>query len=243
MLNDAYAIPSPPQNMMDDVAGRPTSPEQHFEMGRRLRRRVEILCALKPGESVLDLGCGCGRVAAHFAADFDGPYHGLDIVAPMIDWCRANITRPNFQFHHADLDNTRYRGGAGDAAAFTFPFADASFDVVFAFSLFTHLLPPAARRYTGEIARVLRPGGRALLTFFLYMDLLPVVTSAFPYKLDGCRIASREAPEAVVAYDETTAAAMVTMSDLQLFAVHKGAWSTGEGDWPVQDTIVAVRPA
>ena len=42
-----------------------------------------------------------------------------------------------------------------------------SFDVVILTSVFTHMLPAGLAEYTGEIAAVLRPGGRVLVTMFL----------------------------------------------------------------------------
>src|SRR5687767_15011180 len=75
----------------------------------------------------------------------------------------ANIggVRPDFQFDWLDVGNTQYNTRSSRAAsAVRFPDDDASFDFVFATSVFTHLLPDAAARYLAESRRVLRPGGR-----------------------------------------------------------------------------------
>jgi SAM-dependent methyltransferase len=48
-----------------------------------------------------------------------------------------------------------------------FPYTDARFDLVFLFSVFTHMMPDDTSNYLQQIARVLKPGGRCLATFFL----------------------------------------------------------------------------
>jgi len=53
-----------------------------------------------------------------------------------------------------------------DASDYRFPYDDASFDVVSAASVFTHMLPEAAERYF-RTARVLKRGGRAVFSCFL----------------------------------------------------------------------------
>src|SRR5665213_183998 len=142
-------IPLPPQKFIDAVAGGPVHSAGHVEVGRQLHTLVKERCCVLPEDEVLDLGCGCGRIAVHFTASQRGEYHGLDIMNPMVEWCRAQITTrfPNFHFHHADLENTLYRGGTENAATFKFPFSDSKFNVVFATSLFTHLLPDSATNY------------------------------------------------------------------------------------------------
>ncbi len=55
-------------------------------------------------------------------------------------------------------------------AEYQLPLADASIDMALAFSLFTHLNQPDAAWYFREMARVIKPGGCALFTFFLLDD-------------------------------------------------------------------------
>src|SRR5262249_36838661 len=53
------------------------------------------------------------------------------------------------------------------SASYAFPFPDSSFDVVYAASLFTHLLPDETANYFHQCRRVLRPAGRCLFSCFL----------------------------------------------------------------------------
>lgn len=98
------------------------------------------------GARVLDFGCGAGRVLRHFADEVgdDGELHGVDIDRPSIDWLREHASPP---FHVACVDE-----------APRLPHADGSLDVVYAFSVFTHLVEHWAG-WLLELRRVLTPGG------------------------------------------------------------------------------------
>jgi 2-polyprenyl-3-methyl-5-hydroxy-6-metoxy-1,4-benzoquinol methylase len=51
------------------------------------------LCGLKPHAQVLEVGCGCGRIAtslASYLAD-SGGYVGFDVAEPLINWCREEM--------------------------------------------------------------------------------------------------------------------------------------------------------
>jgi SAM-dependent methyltransferase len=115
------------------VSGR-----EHIAIGKELFSTILDKCSIRPADTVLDIGCGCGRIATPLADYLDwGIYDGIDIVLPMVELCRQNITplHPQFTFHHADLTNTLYSATGSPASAYVFPFRDERFDVVFATSV------------------------------------------------------------------------------------------------------------
>lgn len=122
--------------------------------------------AAAPGPLVLDVGCGCGRIARFLVAVPGLRYVGFDIMRPSIEWCRRELeplAGGRFAFHHVDAFSRHYnpRGRLAPGEV-RFPVADGTVDLAFGASLFTHLLEPDARHYLRETRRALRPAGRAL---------------------------------------------------------------------------------
>ena len=241
--------PLPPQEFMDAVAGQPTTEQMHIAVGKQIHGLVVQHCRLGDNARILDIGSGCGRVACRFMGEVSGEYHGIDVVLPMVEWCRANISSrdSHFHFHHADLGNTLYQGGRGDAAGYEFPFPADNFETIFAASVFTHLVPASANQYAREICRVLKPGGRALLTFYLLNDawrqkiLAGATVLRFPFEGDGYRTFSIESPEGVIAYEERDALHMLVAAGLQVEHVSLGAWSGNTDSWTGQDAILVTK--
>ena len=70
------------------------------------------LVGLAPDGSILDVGCGAGRIAIPLTRYLSqhGRYVGFDVISDAIEWCRANITSRcrNFEFHHLDRRTKRF---------------------------------------------------------------------------------------------------------------------------------------
>lgn len=147
--------PMPPAELVVLVSG--PSRAWFSERGRSDAAAFRALAArhgadVDAGLDVLDFGCGAGRIARWLAADViaaGGAFHGSDLNPRLATWCAANLP------------------GTYRANRLQPPLANAagSLDLVYAHSVLTHLTEATARAWLGEIARVLRPGGLALLTF------------------------------------------------------------------------------
>jgi SAM-dependent methyltransferase len=222
-------------------------------IGREFRRYFVEVAGLKPADRVLDVGCGIGRMAVPLTDYLTaGEYHGFDIVKKGIDWCQSRITPrfPNFHFQHSDVYNRHYNsGGTIQARAYRFPFGDASFDFVFLTSVFTHMLAPDLERYLAEIARVLKPGGRCLATFFLLNEesrrLIAQDRSALDFKHrrdDGCLTISERDPEEAIAYDEVLILNLFEKHNLEVLQpIHYGSWSGRPRFLSYQDIVLATK--
>ena len=238
------SVPVPPPEFRSLVSGDPTtSEEDHTKIGRALFEMIKAGCDLKPSSAVLDIGCGCGRIATHMGSYLTkGTYHGVDIVKPMVDWCATEITSryPNFHFHHADLRNTLYSANGRTADSYVFPFPDGMFDVIFATSVFTHLVPDSARQYLNETARMLKPRmGLALLSFFLLSENRPRRTmNGKLYQCDGFNVIDKANPEHVVVYEESIARQMIEAAGLKIKRFDCSAPSDNPEDWSTQDIFV-----
>jgi ubiquinone/menaquinone biosynthesis C-methylase UbiE len=106
-----------------------------------------LLPALRPGMSLLDVGCGPGSITRGFAERLaPGRVVGLDLSEETLASARRDAAERG-------LDNLRYEAGS----VYALPYEDASFDVVYAHQVLQHLREPSAA--LREMLRVLRPGG------------------------------------------------------------------------------------
>ena len=209
------------------------------------------LCHLTPADSVLDIGCGIGRMAVPLTRylSSQGRYEGFDIIRDGIRWCSREITPrfPNFRFQHVDVHNSNYNpGGRLAAEEFQFPYPDCSFDVAFAASVFTHMLPAATTAYLREIARVLKPKGRCLLTFFIAGAAVDpaaeTFTTAFPYRLGTHWVRDLRKPEIAVCHEEDFALTALHEARLQLVPpIRYGSWTGHADSLSFQDIVIASR--
>src|SRR5262245_55493090 len=121
-----------------------------------LRRKTVDLANIAPGERVLDVGCGPGRLAI-LAAALAGPTGavcGIDPSPEMVEVARRNAARTDIV--------VRFEVGVIEAL----PFPDGDFDVVLS-SLMLHHLPDALkRRGLAEVRRTLKPAGRVVAVDF-----------------------------------------------------------------------------
>lgn len=152
-------------------------------------------------ESVLDFGCGCGRMARQLLQQNPRPrrYVGVDIHRGMIEWCQKNLTPqdPNFQFFHHDVYAPVYAPRNSLQLAQPLPVADGQTSLVIAHSVFSHLFRTQTEYYLRELARILSPGGVAFTSWFFFDR------ESFPFLREGpfCLFASEVDPTQAVIYD------------------------------------------
>ena len=111
---------------------------------------VLALLAVKPGERVLDIGCGNARDIVRIA-ELGGEVVGVDISAGMVTAARQELER---------MGKNGIVLQVGDATRLDFP--DASFDKVLCSEVIEHI--PDAPRALEEIRRILKPGGSLVLS-------------------------------------------------------------------------------
>jgi SAM-dependent methyltransferase len=147
-------LPLPPASLRAQIGPRHAdaafflrSGKQHADLVRNVLREqgaeIEDLGAL------LDWGCGCGRVLRQWSGLPVARVFGCDINPKMVQWCAANLD-------FAEVSVTELEP--------PLPYADSTFDLIYAFSVFTHLSEQLQQEWMSECLRVLRPGGYLLIS-------------------------------------------------------------------------------
>jgi arsenite methyltransferase len=131
--------------------------------------------ALRPGETVLDLGSGAGFDAFLAARDVGGSGRviGVDMTPEMLERARRNATAGGY-------GNVEFREGRIEAL----PLDDASVDCVISNCVIN--LVPDKRAVYREVARVLRPGGRVVVSDVVLDAPLPVAVADSVAAFTGC---------------------------------------------------------
>ena len=154
---DGWPLPLPPL-IFDVIGSRWTS--VYYDSGALITSDLETQLAwigrpLHSFGSVLDFGCGCGRLIRHMREYTDADLYGSDYNPHLVAWCRAHL--PFGAFHTNRLHPPLL-------------FEAGAFDLVYARSVFTHLTGNLQRAWVQEFRRVLRPG--SVLCFTTHGALL-----------------------------------------------------------------------
>jgi SAM-dependent methyltransferase len=250
-LDEEERLLTPPRRLWVN----PDDPTNHYLRWQwEFFAYLTLLARVERTSSVLELGCGHGRTARGLLAYLRSPgtYVGLDVNRLRIEDAQGRISSrwPNFQFHWADVQNADDNPAGRAVGSYRFPVADESCDVVYAASLFTHLLPDEAARYLTETRRVLRPAGRCLFSVFVLDHYRGPGTTISPfYEFDarfgsetGVAVRDPARPHEVIAYSLERLRELIEASRLRIDQVVPGLWSESPG-WAVneQDLLVLVR--
>lgn len=115
-------------------------------MQRLLRKnRVDITGF----RSVLDFGCGCGRVLREFFSVSPASLFGCDYNPKLVAWCADHLYCADFRVNAFSPPS---------------PYNDGEFDFIYAVSVFTHLPFTVQQAWLEELHRILLPGGLLLVT-------------------------------------------------------------------------------
>ena len=142
----AAGLPVPPARLRAQVGPAHADAAFFLRTGRTQADLIRSLVreggsSVEDLEAILDFGCGCGRVLRHWGELPRTRVFGCDIDPRMVQWCDANL--PFAVVSVNDL-------------APPLPYADSAFDLVYAFSVFTHLSVQLQHAWMRDCLRVLR---------------------------------------------------------------------------------------
>ncbi|MGI0015877.1 MAG: class I SAM-dependent methyltransferase, partial [Nitrososphaera sp.] len=221
--------------------------------GERFLRYFIGYGGLTPEQRVLDVGSGIGRMAVALTGFLDkgGSYEGFDTVDFGVAWCKRRISSryANFSFRFVDIYNKAYNPeGKLKPSQYKFPYKDQEFDFVILTSVFTHMRSQDMQNYLSEVARVLKNGGRCLITFFLLnaesLELLRAGKADlnFVHETENSLSVDSDTPEGGIAFYEDFVRELYEKNGLSIKApIHYGSWCRRERVLDFQDIIIAVK--
>ncbi len=209
------------------------------------------LADLAEGDTVVEIGSGIGGNATALYRRFGDriAYRGFDVVRLGVTWCRQHFARlsQRYQFVHSNIYNSFYNPqGRTNPADYVFPYDDASADLAFANSVFTHMQPPEVAHYIHESGRIVRPGGLIWFTFFILDDdseaqiAAGQSTYSFRHPQGDCRVENQTQPDLAVAYSAAWVERVLGDAGFEVRAIEPSSWR-GRPASEFQDIVVAVR--
>jgi SAM-dependent methyltransferase len=137
--------------------GRAVGDEESFDLIGRMELSLLVAEGLEKKATIVDFGCGIGRLAVHLVPWLEGGhYTGIDISDTMLVRARERIARavpaPTCRVSWHKQTDPRFPPGVENA------------DVIVAFSVFTHMEHEDAYAYLKSALGVVRPGGRFLFS-------------------------------------------------------------------------------
>jgi SAM-dependent methyltransferase len=153
-MREADGLPLPPARLRAQVGPLHADAEFFLESGRHNADLIRDLL----GESgspfeelgaLLDWGCGCGRVLRHWSGLQGTRVYGCDIDQRMVDWCNEHLP---------------FAEVAVNELSPPLPYDESTFDLIYAFSVITHLSKELQDSWVQECRRVLKPGGSLLFS-------------------------------------------------------------------------------
>jgi SAM-dependent methyltransferase len=162
--------------------------------------------ALTPSDVVLDFGCGWGRIIRYFIRDVQPEnLWGIDVNEMAIETCRQTNRWSNFERVNALPPS---------------PFGDGTFNLVYAFSVFSHLSEESHLAWLDEFERILQPGG------------VFISTTGDRGLIEACADWARRDPKLLAAWQKQ-AAKSFSPSDEWLAAYDRGEYCFSPGDTPL----------
>jgi ubiquinone/menaquinone biosynthesis C-methylase UbiE len=139
---------------LDEAMSRAVGGGGYEHIGQ-IEAAIVNYAGLRDGNSLIDLGCGSGRLASALGKEMSIDYCGTDVVKSLLEYAKKKSPK-NYKF----ILNR----------ALNIPLPDDSSDMATAFSVFTHLLHHESYIYLEDLRRVVRPGGIVIFSFLEFAE-------------------------------------------------------------------------
>jgi len=146
-----------------------------FEAAGAIQFCLLVQSGLQKNDTIVDVGCGSGRLAFTLKEFLTGKYIGTDIAPDLYKYAEKICNRADWKF--------------SEAPGLTIPLPDDSADFICFFSVFTHLLHEETYKYLEDARRVIKPGGKIIFSFLEFA--IPCHWDIFRGNLDNVYRADR----------------------------------------------------
>lgn len=209
---------------------------------------------------VLDFGCGIGRVLVASMKVDPKPAEivGMDIMPPVIDFCRTNIqpafANTTFELLSDSNDHyDRFIDGTERKSKETMVEAYRDyFDAGYAFSVFTHVARADFASLLKFVGDMIAPGGRFLFTCFnltqFSRHMIANEQAVFPFSqskfVDNGEVFYGHEPDPLgfIAFDKALLESMVWEAGLVITTIEYGCWMGGAIGNSLHDMVVVTKP-
>jgi SAM-dependent methyltransferase len=243
------------KNIRGDAAkGRLAGPRRPQEIGALNFNSIIENLPLRRDYAVLDFGCGIGRTSVYLADFFNegGSVVGSDIVPGWIQFCQEQFAQafPNATFFCVKANHPHFDDAANETMGAT-PVIDeeqffkkyhAAFDMVAAFSVFTHFDPTMTAHYLEYLRAVTKLSGHLFLTWFLDHPCNPAESRLGPNE----NFRDRDGKLRFAIFSLSAVADLARNTGLAIECISYGYWR----NWPPNalkgqhgQDIVILRPA
>ncbi len=194
---------------------------------------------LNRNSAAVEIGPGAGRLSVAVAGVLEGgTLQAFDVDQSAIDFCKKNITA---RYPHADFILVNERNTVYNPTGTTTPQEGAiaattgSKDFAYCWSVFTHFAEKDFQTYLNEFARILKPGGSAVFSIFLYQP--GKMNREFFHMGGGFWTSNPAKPEAAIAVERAIFEDMVHKAQFRSLSII----NRDKGPIGKQDIAVVVR--
>ncbi|ADL50249.1 class I SAM-dependent methyltransferase [Clostridium cellulovorans] len=227
--------------------------DDYFNLGKSQAEEIINWLNIKPVDKILDLGCGCGRIAIHFLdyLNEEGKYIGIDNNKELLSYCSENISavKENFYFQFLDVYNGAYaKEGKLKVQEIKLPIERSSIDSVILWSVFTHMYIDDINSYLKESNRVLKENGTIIVALNIINDFSKKqmeegkAVLKMKYSVDdySCTL-DRDTPESGFGHSEDKIKELFWNNNFIIREIKYGSWCCGQIGGEFHDCIIAQK--
>ena len=203
-----------------------------YLIGNEIVELIKVHTNYKNDETILDAGCGDGRVASTLLrSNFKGKYYGFDINKRRLKELRIIFKNNlNINFTYVDIYHSYYnRKGNINPEEFVYPYDNCSSGLIIYNSIFSHQKISVIKHNLIEAKRVLKKDGRIWCTFYIKDDNYDSKQDNpsnrfFETVYDKGYTAVPEKPESAVGYDYGVITNLIDEIELKIIKYIPGFW-------------------